>query len=211
MKTKILLFAAIFFCATITTNAQITEGRYLLGGSFSLYNASNQNSNSVYTDIQFGKVIKENTVVGILGSIVSNNYSGTSGSKIQQYSAGVFYRKYVPLRNNFYFFGEADGSYRYSKNIQTYFTDVSQSLNTKSNGVAINFIPGISYSVWKRMQMELTMPNLVNISYQKIKTIDSSLPPNIAAQKANIFSANMNLNSSLLNNLGIGFKFLLGK
>jgi len=37
------------------------------------------------------------------------------------------------------------------------------------------------------------------------------LPIGVSPQKANVFSANINLNSSFLNNFGIGFKFLLGK
>jgi len=34
MKTKILLSVAIFFFTAIAANAQITEGKCLLGGSF---------------------------------------------------------------------------------------------------------------------------------------------------------------------------------
>ena len=212
MKTKILLLFAIFFSFAITTKAQITEGKYLLGGSFNLNSATNQNSNSVYTNIQFGKVIKENTIAGIMGSIVvTNNNSSGQRTKVNQYSAGVFYRKYKPLKNNFYFFGEIDASYQTSENTYTYFSTVDQTLYTKSNTAVLNFIPGIAYSITKHLQMELSMPNLAKISYTSIKTIDKSLPSGVDPQKANNISANINLNSSLLNNFAIGFKFLLGK
>lgn len=212
MKTKILLSFAILFFAAITTNAQITEGKYLLGGSFGLNSATNQNSNVVSTNLQFGKVIKENTVVGIIGSIyVSNNKSSGQSTKVDQYSAGVFYRKYKSLKNNFYIFGEIDASYQASNTNYTYFTNVNQTLVTKNHGGFISFTPGVSYSMCKHLQIELTMQNLASLYYTHIKTVDSSLPPDVAPQKASNISANVNLNSSLLNNFGIGFKFLLGK
>jgi len=69
MKTKILLSFALLFFAIINTNAQITKGRYLLGGSASYYNSSTDNNNSGYLNLQFGKVVKLNTVVGITGSL----------------------------------------------------------------------------------------------------------------------------------------------
>lgn len=211
MKTKILSSLAILFFAA-TTSAQITEGKYLLGGSFGLNSATNQNSNSVSTNLQFGKAIKENTVVGIIGSIyISNNKSPGQNTRVDQYSGGVFSRKYKPLKNNFYLFGEMDATYQSYNTNYTYFTNVNQTLITKSHSGFIAFAPGISYSVTKHLQMEITMQNLASIYYSHIKTIDSSLPPGVAPQKASNISANVNLNSSLLNNFGIGFKFLLGK
>jgi hypothetical protein len=115
------------------------------------------------------------------------------------------------LGNNFYFFGELDASWQYSKNVQDYFNNVNQNLNTKSNGATVAFIPGISYSFWKRMQIELSMPNLAYLSFSHITTINSSLPSSTPPQKRDVFSANANLNPSLLANFGIGFRFFLGK
>ena len=211
MRTKSVLFCAIFFFAAITSNGQINEGRFLLGGAFSFNSSSNENFNSVFLNVQFGKVIKENTVVGIIGSINSSNYNAPQKYKVNQYAAGLFYRKYKPLAKNLYFFGEVDATYNYSKNIQYYFPNVTQSLATKSNGGTLSFVPGISYAITKRIQMELSMPNIATISYTDTRTIDSSLPPTVSAQKATNFSASANVNSNLFNNFGIGFKFLLGK
>ena len=212
MKTKILPAFIVLFFAASTANAQITEGKYLLGGSFGLTSATNQNSNSVSANLQFGKVIKENTVVGIIASIaVSNNKQSGQSTRVDQYSAGVFYRKYKPLNNNFFLFGEIDASYQASNTNYYYFTNVNQTLITKNHGGYISFTPGVAYSVTKHLQMELTMQNLASLYYTHIKTIDSSLPPNVAPQKASNISANVNLNSSLLNSFGLGFKLLLGK
>ena len=212
MKTKILPAFIVLFFAAITANAQITEGKYLLGGSVSYINSSSANTNAAYFDLQFGKVIKDNTVAGFIGSIyATKNHAGNYDLSVYNYSAGIFYRKYKPLGKNFYFLQEVDIAFQHTRGYGNYFYNVGQSLYAKSNGVMISYIPGISYSASKRMQIELTMPSLANIAYTNTKTIDSKLPPGIPPQKANDFSANISLNSNLLNNFGIGFKFLLGK
>jgi len=211
MKTKILLsFAGLLFIS-IAANAQISKGRYLLGGSFSYNNSELDNSNNINSNIQFGKVIKENTVLGVVGSVyASKTHDGNSTLTVYNYSAGVFYRNYKSLGKNFYFFEEVDAVYQYSKGFN-YFYNGSQTLLSKSNGAMLSYTPGISYSIKKRMQIELTMPNLASASFTNYKTVDSQLPIGVSPQKANVFSANINLNSSFLNNFGIGFKFLLGK
>jgi hypothetical protein len=213
MRTKILLLLAIFFCIAITTNAQINKDKVLLGGGIGYYKTSNPPLQYFYSNLQIGKVIGDNIVIGIIGTYSSNNYSYTvsSPNKTRGYSTGIFYRKYKKLGDKFYFFGELDASYQHSKNESIYFSNVSQSLNAKSGGVSISFIPGISYSVWKKMQMELSIPGLANLSYARVTTINSSLPPSILPQKNDIYSAGINLNSNLLSNFAIGFKFLLGK
>jgi hypothetical protein len=212
MKTKILLSFALLFFAIINTNAQITKGRYLLGGSASYYNSSTDNNNSGYLNLQFGKVVKLNTVVGITGSLsASKNHYGNNGYKLYQYNAGIFYRKYKPLVEKLNFFAEMDAVLQHGSNYGTYFFNVGQNLYTNLNGIQLSFMPGLSYAVTKNLQLELTMPNLATISYASIKTVDSKLPAGVSPQKGNNFSANVNLNANLINNFGIGFKFLLGK
>ena len=213
MKSKFLLSFAILLCAAITTNAQINEGRYLLGGSAS-FNSTEQSTSlskteSLFSNIQFGKVIKDNTVAGV---VLSYNYSNSSSGKSNQYSVGVFYRKYKPLTKNFYFFGEADAVYVHSISTNGLLLIGNNASKFSGNGGTVSFTPGISYSVCKKMQVELLMPNLLSLSYYSLKMENtSSSSSSISTSKANNFSANANLNSSLLNNFGIGFKFLLGK
>lgn len=215
MKTKILLSFVILFCAAITTNAQINEGRYLLGGSIS-FNSSkdlqitNSKNESLYTNIQFGKVVKDNTVAGI---IFSYGYSNREqNSKGNQYGAGVFYRKYKPIGKGFYLFGEVDALYNYSKSTQGNFKIGGDGTRYTSNTGTLSFTPGFSYSICKRVQMELLMQNLVALSYGTTKNeTSSSITSTIFSSKQNGFSANVNVNSNLANNFGLGFKFLLGK
>ena len=111
-----------------------------------------------------------------------------------------------------YFFGEADALYDYSTNTQGKFEIGSEATRYTTNGARISLVPGLSYAVWKKLQMELSMPNLVYLSYARVKderTFTNS--QQITTSKANNFSANVNLNASLLNDFAIGFKFLLGK
>ncbi|MEO7048173.1 MAG: hypothetical protein ABI091_22940 [Ferruginibacter sp.] len=215
MKTKFLLpIALIFFTATVA-NAQINEGRYLLGGSVSYIKVKNlpysvSKSESFYSNIQFGKVIKDNTVAGIIASYGSSK--NEPGNTSSNFSAGIFYRKYKSLAKNFYFFGEGDLVYSHSKSTYENFQPVSDVTRSTSNGAGISFVLGISYSLCKRMQIELSMPTLASISYGSIKTETQYISPNTTTtEKGNSFSANVNLNSNLLSNFGIGFKFFLGK
>ena len=80
MKTKILLLPAMCVCVVFTSTAQINTDRYLTGGSFSISNAKysqpapESKNESFNLNIQFGKVVKENTVVGVILSHNSSNY-----------------------------------------------------------------------------------------------------------------------------------------
>lgn len=210
MKSKILLSLVVLLISDLSINAQVKTGRVFLGGSASYYNSSNPAQVSFYTNTQVGKVINDNTVVGIIASYSSNNFNSSlfSPAKTKMYSAGIFYRKYKPILTRFYFFVEFNAAYSYSKNILEYY-NTSQGLKSKSGGVNLSFIPGISYNVWRRMQMELALPNLASISYTRTKTIDSSLPPSTSPQKKDIYAAGVNLNSNFLSNFAIGFKFFL--
>ena len=214
MKTKILLSFAFLVCAAITAHAQINKGRYLLGGSIGVsssvsHQSTEMKNEGLGTNIQFGKVIKDNTVAGIIGWY---NYNSGPQYKSNQYSAGVFYRKYKSIAKDLYLFGEGDALYSYSKSTVGDFQIGSSATRSISNGGSLSFIPGISYSICKRMQMELVMQNLFSLSYGVTKNEATNiLTSTISSAKTDNFYAGINLNSALLSNFGIGFKFLLGK
>ena len=169
MKTKILSAISILLIATTGTNAQITQGKYLLGGSVSYANNqdvqySGSGPQKYFTsNIQIGKVLKENTVAGLILSYNFTN-NGLATYKSNLYSGGIFYRKYKPLTKGLYFFGEADVVYDYSRNTQANFEIGSDGTRYTTNGARISLVPGLSYAVWKKLQMELSMNNLLNLS-----------------------------------------------
>lgn len=214
MKTKFLLPIAILFFTATTANAQINEGRYLLGGSIGYNSQKNSLSpgnkdESFSSNIQFGKVIKDNTVAGIIASYGFSDDG--QGDKLNQFSAGVFYRKYKTITKNFYFFGQVAASYELSNGTTGFYPDSVGSRDI-SNGGTLSFTPGISYSVCKRMQIELLMQNIASISYAGTKyETKSSATSSISTQKVSDFSGGVSLDSNLLSNFGIGFKFFLGK
>lgn len=214
MKTKILLSFTILFFAAITTQGQITEGKYLLGGSVGYSSAKNTvNSSKIesfYTNVQFGKFIKENAAAGVIFSYGFSNLGPSN--KTNLYGAGIFYRKYKSLAKGFYFFGELDAAYNYSKSTQGIFVIGNDAERYTSSGGSISFTPGFSYSIFKNLQIELSMPGFVSISYGSLKTESlTTSSTSISTSKGNNFSASANLNDNLLNNFGLGFKFLLGK
>jgi hypothetical protein len=130
MRTKILLMVVTLFCIAATSNAQLTKGNYLLGGTLSYGNVKNTSiPNNDYTsnyfgaNVQPGQLIKNNTVLGVIISYSSYNshvtgYPDSNYNKGNAISAGVFYRKYKKLIKNLYFFGEVDGIYSHSKSSQ---------------------------------------------------------------------------------------------
>ncbi len=223
MRTKTLLLVTTFFFTVIISDAQINAGRYLLGGSFSTVTATypqpytTSKYKSINTDIQFGKVVKENSVVGVILSYGYNNsyYSHTRDSSIfknKQYGAGIFYRKYKKLATNLYLFGETDALYAHSESRQNYYVPGYSDYKTFSDGAVVSFVPGISYAIRKRIQVELSMPNIISLSYTHIHTkFYNDFNPVIPDQKGNDFSLNTNINANNLFSFGIGFKFVLGK
>lgn len=226
MRTKILLLLAIIFCGAFAANAQIDTGRFLLGGSIGYSNSNFKNTQPVYNNyqnesigasIQLGKIVKTNTVAGIIVSYAHSNFhiSGFPDSNFNrnnQISAGIFYRKYKRLLKDFYFFGEVDGVYFHSKNDQGNYPNMGYNLKTIFNGGSVSFIPGISYAICKKMYMELLLQNLLSVSYTHSTIVNTQGTPPVSTNgKGNTFSIAGNLNSNLLNNFGIGFKFLLGK
>ncbi|MEP6615261.1 MAG: hypothetical protein ABJA57_01720 [Ginsengibacter sp.] len=220
MRIKILLLFAISFWIIIPANSQINTGKFLLGGSFNFFstkdaqNLQNSKSKSFHGNLQIGKAVKQNNVVGITLSYGYSkfNFFNTSDSiKSSQFGAGIFYRKYKKLIKDFYFFGELNAGYEHSNYMQTYLQNNVQGFKTVTDGAFLSFIPGISYGICNRMQIEILIPNIINVAYSHYKTDYEGNPPAFFDQKGNTFSLNANLNTNLLSNLGIGFKILLGK
>jgi len=211
MRTKILLLSAILFSIALSSNAQITKGKVLLGGSVICANLSRGGNNAFYSNVQAGKFVKDNTVFGI-GISYSTHNNGVVNSNPATYGASVFYRKYKPLLKDLFFFAEVNAGYSYSKAYYGIYGAGEDGYRNISNDGSINFTPGISYSLLMHLQVELIMQSLASINYSFVKTdYTTSGSSPMTPTKQNIFNGGVNLNSNLLGNFGIGFKFLLGK
>lgn len=217
---KTLTLTAAFAAFALTAAAQIKKDAVLLGGQVSVYNSKsntntappNTTNYNVFLNLSAGKAIKENTVVGLYGGYGQgkneNIYANNSSSKLTSTNsaAGVFYRKYKNLGKNFYFFGEVNAGYRSLK--QESENKVVNTITTTSyteTGGELGLTPGLSYQLFKKMQLEVLMPSFAGVRYMATKNSGS----NTAVQKGNSFQFNTSLNGGLFNGLAVGFRFVL--
>jgi hypothetical protein len=216
---KILLTGLIFLSFSFLANAQFSKGSILLGGSIN-YSDSKYTSNvpsspeQKYNQANFsvsaGKAISENAVVGlILGYATSSttNYSefpyGPQPFRTNEYSIGVFYRKYKGLGKDFYLFGEADAFYS-GGNQSTKDSTGSKISSVNSNGGSAAFQLGISYKISKKFMLDLSLPSLFSVSYSSNKSSSQGV-----TTSNDQFAISTSLTSSPLSNLAIGFRLIL--
>lgn len=217
---KTIAMAVLFTAAYSVTHAQIKKDAVLLGGQVSFYSSKtsdnstppNTTNNNAFVNISAGKAIKENTVVGLYGgygqgkseNIYSNNSSNKSTGT--NTSAGVFYRKYKGLGKNFYFFGEVNAGYRgYKQDYENKAFGTTTTTTSTETGAELGLTPGLSYQLFKKMQLEVVMPSFAGLRYATTKNSGS----NITTTKGNSFQFSTSLNNSVLNSLAVGFKFVL--
>lgn len=198
-----------------TSNAQFSNTSFLLGGQAAYSSVSTDNINypsvnkSGNFNLQFGKTVNESTVVGITllyGGNSSQTGDTTYGSinKNRNYGFGIFGRKYKQLAKNLYFFGEAGVNYVYGRQTITPMNPDNEVVLTSAS-VQVAVMPGIAYNICKNLQIELLIPNVLNLNYKE----ETTKYPNPAEIKNTYFNVSSSLQSNPLENLGVGFKFLL--
>lgn len=216
MKQLFFLLAIITIC-NLTVSAQIKKGSIYLGGDISAYSQKRDNSSthsgykntSVGFNISAGQFVKQNLVIGIYGGYSHYKYNyistGTAyyrNQKGDNYNAGLFAKQYKKLAKDFYFFGELGAGYIGSSE-----TDVDMPVNIttkyKRNGGDLHLTPGISYRIYKKLNVELSVPRIVGIQYSVLKETS----PGVDATE-NQFNLSSNISSSFWNSLGLGFRFI---
>lgn len=211
-------FLAFLLVSFFSTTAQIKKGSILLGGQLSYYNDKYENAtmNQQYRGgsfgISLGKAFKENSVAGFnfafspgkQDNIVTGNDTFSVTNK--RTDAGVFFRKYKKIAQDFYFFAQIDGSVIISTQKEDH--KRTGDIKATQRGGFISLTPGISYQLFKKMQLELTIPNVLGMQYLVTK-MDSQNPlTQNAKRKQASFYSNLN-NSTSLSFLGVGFRFVL--
>ncbi len=215
MKQTFLLIAIITIC-NLTASAQIKKGSIYLGGDISAYsqkkdtssNGPGYKNNSIGFNISAGEFVKQNLVVGIYAgySHFGYNYNGfvyNRNQKGNNYNAGLFARKYKKLLKDFYFFGEVGTGYFGSSETDI---DMPGNVTTKyiTNGGDLHITPGISYRIYKKLNVELSVPRIFSVQYSVQKETSAGINAT-----DNRFSLNSNITSSFLNSLGFGFRLIL--
>lgn len=214
MKRKFtLLCLPILICTAL--HAQIEKGSVLLGGQISYNNTkiyqTNQptetNESGVFS-VSAGKAFKENQVWGLTFTYSPNSqhnyFTGENYgiNKSTSYGAGLFFRQYQKLSGRFSFFIEAGAFYFYSKQ------SLKDSSNTaiqsgNQNGGTINLGPGIAFKVSKHFQLEMEIPTIASVSYNRMLQNSG----NIETKQDN-FGFYSSLNSNFFNSLGLGFRYM---
>lgn len=215
LKFYVLTLVLIISCSA---SAQIKKGSILLGGQLFYYNDKTEKENidqkyqSATFGVSLGKAFKENSVVGFnfaFSPIKQDNiYNGndTFSLEYHRFDIGIFFREYKKLAKDFYFFGQIDGSFVTADQKEDY--KRAGDLKATQRGGFLSLTPGISYQVFKKMQLELTIPNVFGMQYlvTKVDSQNAQIPS--SKRKQTSFYSNLNNNTSL-SWLGVGFRFIL--
>lgn len=220
MKLKYTLLLLTMLVITSLAEAQIKEGTVLPGGGIRYLNQQSENAQTgdklKYNIWSIapgaGYAIKDNLVLGVelsYGHQKNENYSTYNRNKISNMGGAVFLRKYWNISSKFYAFAHTEVSY--SRRIEgLYDKSTGEKLSkTKRSGGAATLIPGISYAVSRKVQLESSFASILNITYSKMnsQTISPSYPAYNTSEKS------FNLSGGFDNGqyFSLGIRFLLSK
>ena len=218
MKLK-LLFSLFALTCVLTSQAQIEKGSLLLGSSIGYSQgktkveqatAVSSKNNTFSFSPSIGVALKENLVAGVRFDYLKNTSKYTydannaQNGEIKNYGGGIFIRRYVPVVNRLYVFGEGTAFYKTIKqtSTQTYYNSKTE-IKNKGWGTGLSITPGISFGVSKKFQIEGGFNSLLNVSYAKSKITGNTT----ATQKAESFSGGIGNDDESM--FYVGFRFIL--
>jgi len=217
MKQKCLFFLIAVTCA-LTTRAQIEKGSLLIGTGIGYsqgkvkydQSVAATKTNTFTISPSVGVAIKENLVAGVRFAYskqkqkITYEANNTLDVDNKSFGAGIYFRRYVPLINRLYVFGEGTAAYTSIKQTSTqnyYNSKTEQKITGYSTG--LSFTPGISYGVCKKFQIEGGFNSLFSATYMKTKSTGTTYN----TQKADQFSAGIGQEDESM--FYVGFKFVL--
>lgn len=213
---KNLLLTIALVSAALLCEAQITKGSVLLGGGISAGRGTSESGNiegksrSIGFYPTIGVAVKDNTVAGLRLSYYYGKASQSNpdlSQKSNSYSAGLFYRKYLPLSRAFYLFGEGAAFYASNETRNNYSPLGTNSRQTQRI-IGVNLYPGVAYVVSKRFHLEVGLNNLLSLDYSR--STHENLSPGQSSISKNS-GVNFSTNLSTAAPLTVGFRFVLGK
>lgn len=212
-KLFTLIAIAVFTSSSIY--AQISKGSVLLGGGIGYNSQENKQEGSTienktsnfYVSPAIGIAVKENLIVGGDLSFSSQmQENGSNETTNKYYGAGIYMRKYLPIANRFYIFGQGRVGANIFDGETTQGTDYIST--NKGYNVNVGIYPGISFQMNKKLHLETGFNNLVYVQYENGKIKTQSL-----GNMSNVTSKSFSVNSSLNNMSGlyVGFRLLLAR
>jgi hypothetical protein len=206
MKLFLLLLTATF---CLNTHAQIAKGSTLLGGSLNFNYEDFNKTTIVGVSTQFAKAYKDNNFRGLQ---LSYWHAKQNNTIFNSYFGGIFFRKYIPIVNQFYFFGQAACNVGYSKrNDFLVIPNPTATYGTTENyNLLISFSPGLSYAINKKLHLEIALSDLANLhfTHEVAKRTTNNITNTFKSNSIGL-SSSTQLNS--LSGIQFGFRFLLQK
>jgi hypothetical protein len=218
MKKSTLLVAG--FLVVSLAQAQINKGAILIGGNIGFsssttedFPATSETKNSGFNiNPSIGYAIKTNTIVGVVlsyGQSKSENdevAGPDNSSEMNSFGGGIFVRKYVPLGKGFNFFGQGTASY--NRSTTDNFFDNNKVSTQEQSAIGLGFYPGISYGISKKVQLELGLNNILNLSYNTTKNTNVGGPSETGSESKGL---NFSTGFSTTMPLSLGIQILLNK
>lgn len=207
MKFITTLSLLLFFF--FSTNAQYNKGAKLLGGSIYIVGQQSKYEDPLQdvktTSISFapylGSFYRQNRVAGVLASYGSNKRTNVPASQI--FGAGVFLRQYFPIgKSAFSFFAHEQLAGSFGKTYENY---SGSNVKFKTSNITASIRPAIAYSIFKKLQVELQLPELISVGYYRNKPSGAQ---NQSVADFSTFGIQSGFSNYSVGNIGVGGTFV---
>jgi hypothetical protein len=212
LMKKLLLVTAVIVFISFNGKAQVNKGAILLGGNVNFSassskteNPDNKNSNTGFSiQPSIGIAIRTNLVAGLeVGYGQDKSSNSNSHESRNNYKAGIFIRKYLPVANRISLFGQS--SLFYTKQMETENFPLSNYITRyKITTGGLSFTPGLAVAATKKLQLEISLGQLFALSYNHQENENSGNN----SSSSNRFYFTTAASSSIP--LNVGFRFLFG-
>jgi hypothetical protein len=207
MNKKHLLFLVIAIASFTTTNAQLAKGDVLLGATLGYNNGRQEMPNSVVGTAsnanlspRLGLLVGNNSVVGIAGAFVHQKQKSDNGTNIYNaYGGGLYWRKYLPIKNQFGWYVNVDGSMSFGKRKDTPMGQSEYVTKVTSYGAGVT--PGFYYQPLRSLIVNVDFGG-VAYEFNKNKS-NSGGTPYVSKTSA--------VGLSLLSTFSFGIDFVINK
>lgn len=163
---KKYLFTVGFVLAGLIANAQFDSLRWVIGGEIS---GNYLNQEDVHHSFNFevkpraGRVLKNNNVIGLYVGKSYSYFSSDFGysSYGNGFEYGLFFQKYLRIKNNFFFNVELSAGYQSGEST---FNDGTDDFDNSTNSWQMRLAPGIA---WKVADKLLLTGSIGGITYSR--------------------------------------------
>lgn len=206
----------------LSSEAQFNKGNKVLGFGLSFYNQTN--NSSIYTPLYTNtyqslstsltlSIAKAKSETRLNGFFISTGYGNSKDDNASNINdryqenfsvnGGYFIRKYKPIVNKFYVFGEGAASAGYSR--QNIYNAPASSNKQTNVYTGVSVYPGIAYKWNDRFLFEVRFADFANINFQYGETINNPGDKNI--NRSVSFGTSLGL--GYFNNIGIGARWII--